>query len=298
MGRRVETPCCASRSHRRAPTIPLPTTTSVTILSPNDPFDDRTPKTETAPAARMRGEPRSERRRRCRRRAQPPDAPGTFRFRASTLEPHAAPHRGALSRSESGTDQSSGSRSLETGILGAGFGPVLADEPCGNAERGAMQLTRYSDYSLRVLIYLAANKQGMATTQQIATAYGISLAHLTKVVKELASRGYVETIRGRSGGMRLAVPADEILIGEVVRSTEGESRARRVFPARISRRVPHRGSVRSGARARRGAARIFVRSGSLHARRRGAAAHGAASGAEDRGALTHLASPSDIRHSR
>jgi Rrf2 family nitric oxide-sensitive transcriptional repressor len=83
-----------------------------------------------------------------------------------------------------------------------------------------MQLTRYSDYSLRVLIFLAVQREGLATTEQIAKAYGISLAHLSKVVKHLARRGYVETVRGRSGGLRLAVPPEEIVLGEVVRSTE------------------------------------------------------------------------------
>ncbi len=83
-----------------------------------------------------------------------------------------------------------------------------------------MQLTRYSDYSLRVLIFLAAQREGLATTEQIAKAYGISLSHLTKVVKDLARRGYVETLRGRSGGLRLALPPEEIVIGDVVRSTE------------------------------------------------------------------------------
>ena len=83
-----------------------------------------------------------------------------------------------------------------------------------------MQLTRYTDYSLRVLIYLATHRDGLATTEQIANAYGISLAHLSKVVKHLARGGYVETVRGRSGGLRLAVPPEEIVLGEVVRSTE------------------------------------------------------------------------------
>ena len=83
-----------------------------------------------------------------------------------------------------------------------------------------MQLTSYTDYGLRVLIYLAARGEGLSTTQQIASAYGISLAHLTKVVQELARGGYVATVRGRSGGLKLALPPEEIVIGDVVRFTE------------------------------------------------------------------------------
>lgn len=84
-----------------------------------------------------------------------------------------------------------------------------------------MQLTRYSDYSLRVLIYLAVDPDRRATIDEIARSYGVSRAHLMKVVHQLGLRGYVETVRGRGGGLRLARPAGEIGIGEVVRATEG-----------------------------------------------------------------------------
>jgi Rrf2 family nitric oxide-sensitive transcriptional repressor len=83
-----------------------------------------------------------------------------------------------------------------------------------------MQLTRYSDYSLRVLIYLAVDRDRLATIDEIARSYGVSKAHLMKVVHQLGIRGYVETVRGRRGGLRLARPAEEIGIGEVVRATE------------------------------------------------------------------------------
>lgn len=83
-----------------------------------------------------------------------------------------------------------------------------------------MQLTRYSDYSLRVLIYLALAPERLATIEGIARSYGVSEGHLKKVVHQLGLRGYVETVRGRGGGLRLARPADEIRIGEVVRATE------------------------------------------------------------------------------
>ena len=84
-----------------------------------------------------------------------------------------------------------------------------------------MQLTRYSDYSLRVLIYLALAPERLATIEEIARSYDISRAHLMKVVHQLGLRGYVETVRGRRGGLRLARAPEEIRVGDVVRSSEG-----------------------------------------------------------------------------
>jgi len=84
-----------------------------------------------------------------------------------------------------------------------------------------MQLTQYTDYSLRVLIYLSQKKTGeLATISEIAEFYGISRNHLVKVVHNLATYGFIHTMRGKNGGMCLARPADEINIGEVVRQTE------------------------------------------------------------------------------
>ena len=83
-----------------------------------------------------------------------------------------------------------------------------------------MQLTLYSDYSLRVLIYLAVAPERIATIEEVARSYDISKAHLTKVVHQLGRRGYVETLRGRRGGIRLARPPQEIGVGQVVRAME------------------------------------------------------------------------------
>lgn len=83
-----------------------------------------------------------------------------------------------------------------------------------------MQLTQHSDYSLRVLIFLAVMRDELATIPQIAEAYGISRAHLMKVVQELGQLGLVETVRGRGGGLRLALDPSEIRLGEVLRKTE------------------------------------------------------------------------------
>ncbi len=83
-----------------------------------------------------------------------------------------------------------------------------------------MQLTRYSDYSVRVLIYLALDPERLVTIEEIAQRYDISKAHLMKVVHQLGLRGYVETLRGRGGGLRLARRPDEIRLGDVLRATE------------------------------------------------------------------------------
>jgi Rrf2 family nitric oxide-sensitive transcriptional repressor len=83
-----------------------------------------------------------------------------------------------------------------------------------------MQLTLYSDYSLRVLIYLGLKGTELATITEIATSYNISRNHLVKVVHNLANHGFIATIRGKGGGMRLARAPREINIGEVVRMTE------------------------------------------------------------------------------
>ena len=83
-----------------------------------------------------------------------------------------------------------------------------------------MRLTLYTDYSLRVLLYLAGREDENVTITEIADFYRISRNHLVKVVHNLGLDGYILTSRGRHGGLRLARPAQDILVGEVVRSTE------------------------------------------------------------------------------
>lgn len=83
-----------------------------------------------------------------------------------------------------------------------------------------MQLTLYTDYSLRVLLYLGLNPKRMATITDIASSYGISRNHLVKVVHNLALQGFLNTTRGRGGGITLARPPAEINVGDVVRHTE------------------------------------------------------------------------------
>lgn len=85
-----------------------------------------------------------------------------------------------------------------------------------------MRLTVYTDYTLRVMMYLALRHRAgsLSRIDEIADAYQISRAHLTKIVHELAQHGMVETVRGRSGGMRLAQPPSSIRIGDIVRMAE------------------------------------------------------------------------------
>jgi Rrf2 family nitric oxide-sensitive transcriptional repressor len=83
-----------------------------------------------------------------------------------------------------------------------------------------MRLTLFSDYSLRVLMFTHAAGDRLVTIEEMAEAYGISRAHLMKVATALTRAGYLAAVRGRSGGLRLARPAEDIVLGDVVRATE------------------------------------------------------------------------------
>ncbi|MCB2015824.1 MAG: Rrf2 family transcriptional regulator [Sphingobium sp.] len=83
-----------------------------------------------------------------------------------------------------------------------------------------MRITSYSDYALRVLMYLGINPERLCTIAEIAERYDISKPHVMKIVHELGRSGLIETVRGRSGGIRLGRPAEAIVIGEVLRETE------------------------------------------------------------------------------
>jgi len=83
-----------------------------------------------------------------------------------------------------------------------------------------MQLTLYTDYSLRVLVYLMLMNHKPVTITEIAEYYNVSRNHLVKIVHNLGMLGYITTMRGKGGGMTLARPPENINIGEVVRNVE------------------------------------------------------------------------------
>lgn len=83
-----------------------------------------------------------------------------------------------------------------------------------------MRLTRYTDYAMRVLLYLGAYPDRLCTIAEMAHGYGISQNHLMKVVHHLGRAGHVTSVRGRHGGVRLARPAEAINVGAVVRASE------------------------------------------------------------------------------
>jgi Rrf2 family transcriptional regulator, nitric oxide-sensitive transcriptional repressor len=92
-----------------------------------------------------------------------------------------------------------------------------------------MRLTTFTDYSLRVLIYLAAAPGHRSTIGEVAAAYGISEHHLVKVVQFLGKEGILINTRGRGGGMQLAHAPAAINVGRVVRLAEGESHPAECF---------------------------------------------------------------------
>ena len=83
-----------------------------------------------------------------------------------------------------------------------------------------MRLTRFTDYALRVLILLGITDDRLVTIDEVGDRYGISANHLMKVVHRLGTCGYVETVRGKGGGIRLARPPESIRLGDVVRDFE------------------------------------------------------------------------------
>ena len=83
-----------------------------------------------------------------------------------------------------------------------------------------MQLTKYTDLSLRVLMHLAIKNNEICTIKDIANIYNVSRNHLVKVVHNLSTMGYILSTQGRGGGITLAVPASEIGVGDIVRAVE------------------------------------------------------------------------------
>jgi Rrf2 family nitric oxide-sensitive transcriptional repressor len=86
-----------------------------------------------------------------------------------------------------------------------------------------MRLTAFTDFGLRTLMRLVGDPDRLFTTEEIAAEYAISRHHLVKVVRDLAGAGFIATRRGAGGGFRLARPADQISLGEVVRVLESRA---------------------------------------------------------------------------
>src|SRR5438045_3276406 len=83
-----------------------------------------------------------------------------------------------------------------------------------------MRLSKHSDYAFRMLMHTALRAPALATVADIARDFSLSAAHLNKVAQTLASHGYLQTVRGRAGGLRLAREPDAIRLGSVARITE------------------------------------------------------------------------------
>jgi len=84
-----------------------------------------------------------------------------------------------------------------------------------------VKLTAYTNFALRTLMYCALRGDRLSRVQDVADAYGISKSHLVKAAYQLGQLGYLENVRGRNGGIRLAMKPEDIVVGEVVRHTEG-----------------------------------------------------------------------------
>lgn len=85
-----------------------------------------------------------------------------------------------------------------------------------------MKLTSFTDYSIRLLMYVAINKDDLVSVKEVAGVFNISKNHLMKIVHELGKEGYLETVRGKNGGFRIGKPPKDINMGKLVRFTEDD----------------------------------------------------------------------------
>lgn len=83
-----------------------------------------------------------------------------------------------------------------------------------------MKITQFTDYSLRLLIYLSARRETVCTVREVSEFYGISSEHLKKIVRRLTELGHINTVRGKNGGLRLAREPEQINLGQLLRHSE------------------------------------------------------------------------------
>lgn len=113
-----------------------------------------------------------------------------------------------------------------------------------------MRLTQQTDYALRSLMMLAANPDRLMRTAEIADRFGISKNHLMKITQTLVHMGVLEGVRGRSGGVRLAQPAEDVVVGAIVRALETDSPLVECFPGGSGGCILGRGCRLKGAFSR------------------------------------------------
>ena len=95
------------------------------------------------------------------------------------------------------------------------------DIPCFLFPEVYVQLTSFTDYGLRALIYMASLPEGrMTSISEVTEVYGVSRNHMVKIINQLSRMGYVTAVRGKNGGIRLGKPAGQIRVGDVVRDLE------------------------------------------------------------------------------
>jgi len=108
-----------------------------------------------------------------------------------------------------------------------------------------MRLTSYTNYALRILMIATMRKGQLVTVQEVADSFRVSKAHLVKCVHQLGLWGYLDNVRGRNGGFRLARPAETITVGEIVRKTEDDLNLVECFDA-VTNTCPLIGVCRLG----------------------------------------------------
>jgi Rrf2 family nitric oxide-sensitive transcriptional repressor len=110
-----------------------------------------------------------------------------------------------------------------------------------------MQLTHFTDYALRVLIFVAGKPDRRLTIREVSVAHGISEHHLTKVVHRLAKLGYLKSVRGRGGGIEAALPPAQITVGGVIRDLEPLTPVECFAPGYTGQCILHPGCALRGA---------------------------------------------------